>query len=108
MVCRLETERCRPDLRVAPCSRPSRPHCAACGGGLRPALTAFCARRDAVRQVGTEKRPRSRTEKHRLSGWDKKGAFFMMRWPGGNEGQTESVVAGGRTPLQGVCLRHRG
>jgi len=32
----------------------------------------------------------------------------MMRWPGGNEGQTESVVAGGRTPLQGVCLRHRG
>src|SRR5215472_6213025 len=32
----------------------------------------------------------------------------MMRWSGGNEGQTESVVAGGRTPLQGVCRRHRG
>src|SRR5262245_36932284 len=33
---------------------------------------------------------------------------FMMRWPDGKEGQTESVVAGARMQLQGVCLRQRG
>src|SRR5215813_14714866 len=39
-------------------------------------LDHLCARRSAVRQVGTEKRPRSRTEKHRLSGWDEKGRLY--------------------------------
>src|SRR5919205_3821973 len=45
--------------RVAPCSRPSRPLRAACGGGLRPVLTA--AARGAMRpaQAGTEKRPQA-------------------------------------------------
>ena len=64
-------------------------------------LDRLCARRSAVRQVGTEKRPGSRTEK------PQKGRS-MMWWPDGNNGQTESVVAGGRMPLRGVCLRHRG
>src|SRR5215469_3848886 len=52
----LETERCRPDLGLRR-ARGRQGRIAPPCGGLRPALTAFCARRGAVRQVGTEKRP---------------------------------------------------
>ena len=52
-----------PALRtMAPCSRPSTPLRAACGGGLRPALTA--APRGALRGSGRDgETPFSRTEK---------------------------------------------
>jgi hypothetical protein len=53
----LETERCRPDLGSRRARGRQDGIAPPCGGGLRPALTAFCARRGAVRQVGTEKRP---------------------------------------------------
>jgi hypothetical protein len=48
------------------CSPPSRTLRAACGGGLRPSLTA--AARDVAekRQVGTKKRPAGRTKKLNL------------------------------------------
>ncbi len=49
-------------LTIAPCSRPSTPLRAACGGGLRPALTA--APRGALRGSGRDgETPSSRTEK---------------------------------------------
>ena len=51
---------------IAPCSRPSTPLRAACGGGLRPALTATV--RGALRSSGRDgETPFSRTKKHHQS-----------------------------------------
>jgi hypothetical protein len=48
---------------VTPCSPPSRTLRAACGGGLRPSLTAAARGVTAPRQVGTKKRPSGQTKK---------------------------------------------
>ena len=48
---------------VTPCSPPSRTLRAASGGGLRPSSTAAARGVTPLRQVGTKKRPSSRTKK---------------------------------------------
>jgi hypothetical protein len=48
---------------VTPCSPPSRTLRAACGGGLRPSLTAAARGVTPPRQGGTKKRPSGRTKK---------------------------------------------
>jgi hypothetical protein len=48
---------------VTPCSPPSRTLRAASGGGLRPSSTAAARGVTPLRQVGTKKRPASRTKK---------------------------------------------
>jgi transposase len=48
---------------MTPCSAPSRTLRAACGGGLRPPLTAPARGVSATAQVGTEKRSSGRTKK---------------------------------------------
>jgi transposase len=52
--------------RPTSCSPPSRTLRAACGGGLRPSLTAAVRDVGEKRQVGTKKRPSGRTKKLNL------------------------------------------